>query len=328
MNHTSKFNSLQQDFVDASLKAESPVIKIVEDLIEIYPQFSEADSKTLKERITKQKERMPESEKKLEWEARPHYLSAEWRLAYFRALLGETEDVTLKIRLLGEIRKEVNTIDQQNIAEEPQRKEAYERKRRTEIDLNSHDPQKLSDFDTSMRADMRHPSTCLPIKSYEKIAEDRYRRKTDGVVVDTDGTPEKVGERTHMEYVAALKKQGIYICDQKIEAEVIPSPLVLDTDHRDAYDDACKKQWIFKESVLPRKSYDKITIGEFNQQFRRISDGVVVDKLGIPFVAEEKDHHTWLNEQGIYDYDPKVRDKPPSIKTLLAKEETGESKYA
>lgn len=311
MANIPKFHTMQREFIHQALKAEAPIAKIIDDLMEIYPQFNVADRNiktTLSDRITKMKARMPEPAKKLEWQTRPHYLSAQWRLAYFRALLAETEDVNQKIKLLGEIRKEVNVIDNDNIAEEPRRKEAYEEMQSKEIDLyQTYDPQYLADTDADIRIDVTHEDASLPIKLYEKVAENRYRRKSDNVVVDEAGTPEKVGEKTHIEWIAEQKKKGIYICDQRIEDEVIPSPLVLDNPHRAAYDHACKSGWIFPMSVLPKNAYKKITsYGHGHDQYRRFCDGVVVDNLGIPFTQGEKNHHTWLYEQeGIYNYDLK-----------------------
>ena len=180
-----------------------------------------------------------------------------------------------------------------------------------------------------MDVDMRHDHSRLPIKSYKQIGDDRYRRISDGVVVDKDGTPEKTGEKTHIEWIAEQKQMGLYICDLKIEAEIIRSPLVLDKAHIDVYKVACQQGWIFEDSVLPKKAYKQITDYGYSDHYRRIHDGVVVDKLGIPFTAGEKDHHTWLYEQeGIYNYDPNVADKTPTIKTVLATQETEESKQA
>ena len=339
MSDIPKFNTAQKEFIHAALQTAAPVGKIIDDVMEIYPQFRTADTDSrskLSDRITKIKERMPEPEKKAEWQTIPHYLSAHWRLAYFRALLGEAEDASLKIRLLGEIRKEVNAIDQQNKDEEPDRKEAYDKKREREWkrarerDPANYDPQTLADEDARWLVDMQHDYTCLAIKSYQKVGEALYKRKADGVVVDKNGVPEQVGEKTHMEWIAEQKQKGLYVCDQKIEAEVIPSVLVLDNAHRDAYEDACKNGWIFKNSVLPKKAYKIITKNDYEaKHYRRLSDGVVVDHIGIPFTAGEKDHHTWLAEQdGLYNYDPKTPDKTQTITDVLANDDSQESKHA
>ena len=333
MSDIPQFNSIQREFIHQALKAEAPIAKIIDDLMEIYSQFSVADRNiktTLSDRITKMKARMPEPEKKPEWQSRPHYLSAQWRLAYFRALLAETEDVSLKIRLLGEIRKEVDTIDNHTIEEEPKRKEAYEKKRMKEIVPDTYDPQYLADEDASVMENMKHNNTPLPIKAYEKIEENRYRRKSDDVVVDKEGTPENVGKKTHIEWITEQKQKGLYIYDQKFDAEVIPSPLVLDKDHRDAYDAACKKEWIFPMSVIPKNAYKQITNHGYGYDlYRRCCDGVVVDKLGIPFTRGEKNHHMWLCEQeGIYNYDLNDTNKTQTIKSVLTKEDTKKIKHA
>ena len=199
MTDIPKFTAAQRDFIHQALIAEAPIPKIIDDLTEIYPQFTEEkDTRTtLSERITKMKARMPEAEKKEAWETRPHYLSARWRLAYFRALLEQTEDVTQKIRLLGEIRKEVNTIDQQNKAEEPIRKKAADKQRYRKLDASVpiDNPQDEADQDGMDMIDMTHEDTQpesqyrytpLAIKSYEKLDHNRYRRKDDDVVIEKE----------------------------------------------------------------------------------------------------------------------------------------------
>lgn len=329
MSDIPQFNSIQREFIHQALKAEAPIAKIIDDLMEIYPQFSVADRNiktTLSDRITKMKARMPEPEKKPEWQSRPHYLSAQWRLAYFRALLAETEDVSLKIRLLGEIRKEVTIIDKHNKDEEPTRKKAYNNKRSKESDLYTwHDPNHLAYEDAMIMCEWFHPDTNLPVKSYRKTGEGVYIRKSDGVAFNRHGTPVKVDEKTHKEWIAEQNQKGIYIYDPNVEAEVIPSPLVLDKDHRDAYNNACRNGWIFKHSMLPKKAYRKIEYSSY----RRLCDGVVVDKLGIPFTRGEKNHHMWLCEQeGIYNYDLNDTNKTQTIKSVLTKENTKKIKHA
>ena len=327
MSNIPKFNATHREFIHAALLAGAGIGKIIDDLMEIYPDFRAIDSNIrnkLSDRITKIKARLPETEKKAEWETIPHYLSADWRLTYFRALLGETEDMSMKIRLLGEIRKEVTIIDNHNKDREPTRKEAYNNKRRKEKDLhNWYDPNHLAYEDISIKYEYCHPDTDLPIKSYRQTDEGVYIRKSDGVAFNRQGTPVKAGEKTHTEWIEEQKQRGIYIYDPKVEAEVIPSPLVLDKDHRDAYDNACRNGWIFKNSLLPKKAYKKIDYSNY----RRLCDGVAVDKIGIPLKAGEKDHHTWLYEQeGIYNYDPKASTQ--TIANVLATQESTESKQA
>ena len=110
MSDMPKFNNVVQRFIEQSLKIGAGIGKVIDDIVEIYPQFKAAaeDKQArdmLYQRIKKIKARLPKPEAhKEEWETIPHYLSAEWRVAYFRALLNATEDVSEKIRLLKEIR--------------------------------------------------------------------------------------------------------------------------------------------------------------------------------------------------------------------------------
>lgn len=227
MSEIPKFNPVQKEFIHAALSAEAPIGKIVDDLMEIYPQFRAADSdikSALTDRITKIKTRMPETEKKAQWEARPHYLSADWRLAYFRALLAETDDMSLKIRLLGEIRKEVETLDKQNKMGEHKRKEAYEAR---ELEETLNDPHYIA-YEHAVSKDWIFPGSILPIKAYEQINENEFRRKTDGVVVHPMGEPEKIGEKSHHTWMEEQEEQGtVYNYDPKDPANTIEIEKIL-----------------------------------------------------------------------------------------------------
>ena len=77
----------------------------------------------------------------------------------------------------------------------------------------------------------------------------------------------------------------------------------------------------------PATVMDMPSIDDKTAQYRRTTDGVVVDKLGIPFVKGQKDHHTWVAEQeGIYNYDIKQRNEKQQIKDALTKEQTPEKR--
>ena len=334
MSDIPQFSTTQKEFIRAALLAEAPIPKIIDDLTEIYPFGKDKETRTtLSERITKIKSRMPEQEKKAAWVSIPHYLSAHWRLSYFRALLSQTDEVSVKIRLLGEIRKEVKLLDDQTLAGERERKAAYEEEMDRQMDesVPIENPQYESDVDAWIRDDWKHSDTSLPTKPYDRLDDDTYARREDGVVVNGDGIPKIVGEKTHMEWIAEQKQKGLYIYDPKTDAEVIPSPLVLDKDHKKAYLHACEKGWILNGTILPKNAYSKITCDtslpieycDKQAQYRRATDGVVVDNLGIPFVKGDKDHHTWLYEfEGLYNYDPKESNNTPDIKTVLAETDT------
>lgn len=128
MSDMPKFNTVVVEFIEQSLKTGAGIRKIIDDIAEIYTDFNaaaedEVAHEILYQRIKKIKTRLPQHQADREiWETIPHSLSAEWRVAYFRALLNATEDMNTKIRLLREIRTEVSLIDKQNRLEAPDRK--------------------------------------------------------------------------------------------------------------------------------------------------------------------------------------------------------------
>ena len=347
MSNIPKFNTAQKEFIHAALQAAAPVGKIIDDLMEIHPQFREADTdirNTLSDRITKIKARMPELPEKAEWQTIPHYLSAEWRLAYFRSLLSQTEDISQKIRLLGEVRKEVTLIDQHNEkiklkAERTARRKEFlqrvdpidvdEYNRCGERDPFFHDPNHIAHEYMAVElmyseTDWVVPNSYLSRNFYKEIGDNRYQRKCDGVVVDREGTPEIAGEKSDYEWSCTEAPTGIRIYDPRVEDGILPSVLITSKDHRNAFDDACRQGWVFPHSVLPIKAYERITftIGKHNR-YKRKSDGIIVDPLGVVDNKGEKDHHTWLSEQeGIYNYDPNAKEKTPTITDVLETEDS------
>ncbi|MDE0555829.1 MAG: hypothetical protein OXI24_16550 [Candidatus Poribacteria bacterium] len=215
MNDIPKFSSVMQAFIEHALNANAPIGKIIDDIVEIYPDFQAAAADKnardlLYDRIKKIKTRLPEPDVQKEvWETIPHYLSAEWRLAYFRALLNATDDTATKIRLLREIRAEVSMIDKQNTAEEPKRKKAYERAQNRKIMMNIRIRDRA--YAEAERKGWIHPGTSFPINAYEKISEDAFRRICDGVIVDKSGEPQREDETCHemwMERIDGQLKDG------------------------------------------------------------------------------------------------------------------------
>lgn len=210
MRDIPQFSSVMQEFIEHALNAKAAIGKIIDDIGEIYPDFRAAAADKegrdlLYDRIKKIKVRLPEPDgQKAVWETIPHYLSADWRLAYFRALLNATDDTATKIRLLREIRTEVAIIDQQNKAEEPKRKKDYEYAEETKFLKEQH--RRNLAFNAAKKKGWIHPDTVFPINAYEKISEDAFRRICDGVVVDRSGFSQD-GGKSHDTWLDEIEYQ-------------------------------------------------------------------------------------------------------------------------
>lgn len=228
MNGLSKFNQDQRDFVLRCLREGVPVSQVVLDVIEIYDVFCPEDVEVrdaLYQRIAKIKARMPEAEQATEAvadtaedEPSPVYLSASWRVAYFRELLRSVSDVPTKIRLLREIRTEVEIID----ADAAQEKKALEAKERLEPEKSAARDLDFRKYEDAVIKEWIHDGSVLPIKDYVVVEDEEslgisraspvindriytkslFQRKCDGVIVGGDGEPLRSGDKSHDAWLA------------------------------------------------------------------------------------------------------------------------------